>query len=61
MTAVTERFDLETYLARSVEKVVRDLVKAAAFHPTEAGFMAKYALASRRAARLRRQIGRAHV
>ena len=55
MTAVTERFDLETYLTDSVEKVVRDLVKAAAFHPVQAGFMAKYAMASRRAAKLRRQ------
>ena len=50
-----ESFDLETYLARSVEKVIADLVKAAAFHPGEAAFMAKYALASRRSAGRRRQ------
>ncbi len=59
MTAVTERFDLETYLAVSVEKVVKDLVKVSAFHPAEAAFMAKYALASRRAARRRRQAAEA--
>ena len=55
MTRGTEPFDLEDYLLVSVEKVVRDLVKAAAFHPAEARFMAKYALASRRAAEKRRQ------
>ena len=55
MTRGTEPFDLEDYLSVSVEKVVRDLVKAAAFHPAEARFMAKYALASRRAAEKRRQ------
>ena len=48
-------FDLEAYLSRSVEKVVKDLVKAAAFHPAEAAFMARYALASRRGAARRRQ------
>ena len=53
MTAVAERFDLETYLTESVERVVKDLVKSAAFHPAQARFMAKYALASRRAARRR--------
>ena len=47
-------FDLEAYLSSSVEKIVRDLVKAAAFHPSQAGFMARYALASRQAARRRR-------
>lgn len=55
VTAPAEPFDLEAYLSRSVEKVVRDLVKAAAFHPSQAKFMAKYALASRRAASLRNQ------
>ena len=54
-TAPAETFDLESYLSRSVEKVVKDLVKAAAFHPSQAKFMAKYALASRRAASLRKQ------
>ena len=46
-----------------MEKVVKDLVKVSAFHPAEAAFMAKYALASRRAAKRRRQAaeGGGHV
>ena len=51
-TAATT-WDLEEYLAASVEKIIRDMVKAAAFHPSEAQFMAKFALAGRRAARRR--------
>ena len=39
---------LERYLADGVEKIVRDLVRTAAFHPKQATFMARYALASRK-------------
>ncbi len=52
MSAV-QSFDLEGYLTRGVEHVVRDLIKASAFHPAESVFMAQYALASRRAAQRR--------
>ena len=46
-------FRLERYLAEGVEKIVRDLVRTAAFHPKQAAFMARYALASRRATAIR--------
>ena len=48
-------FKLERQLARDVEEIVRDLARAAAFHPKQAAFMARYALASRRSAALRRE------
>ncbi len=54
MTEV-QAFDLESYLAKGVENVVRELVRGAAFHPAESAFMARYALAGRKAARLRRE------
>ena len=47
-------FDLEKYLSTGVEKIVKQLVKAAAFHPQESIFMAKYARASKKASALRR-------
>ena len=48
-------FDLESYLASGVEKIVRDMVRTAAFHPAEARFMAGFALASRQAAGRRQE------
>ena len=48
-------FQLERYLAEGVEGIVKDLVRTAAFHPRQAAFMARYALASRRSAALRRE------
>jgi len=53
--AATQAFDLEAYLTRGVEKVVRDLIKSAVFHPAESAYMARYALASKKAARLRQE------
>ncbi len=50
---VTEAFDLERYLTRGVEEVVRDLVKTSLFHPGASRFMAQYALASKKAEKLR--------
>ena len=52
-------FDLEAYLAAGADRVIRDLVKAAAFHPAQAAYMAKFALAAKRAARLRKQAAEA--
>ena len=52
MPEMTE-FNLERYLTQGVEKVVRDLLRTAAFHPKEALFMARYAAASRQAAQRR--------
>ena len=48
-------FQLERYLAEGVEKIVKELVRTAAFHPKQAAFMARYALASRKATALRRE------
>ena len=48
-----EAFNLEAYLTRGVENVVKDLVKTAVFHPTEALFMARFAKASREASERR--------
>ena len=48
-----KEFDLERYLTAGVEDMVRDMLKAAVFHPAEAAFMAKFALESRRAAERR--------
>ncbi len=46
-------FDLESYLSKGVEDVVKELVRMSLFHPRESAFMARYAAASRRAAHLR--------
>ena len=54
MTPTT--FDLEQYLTRGVENVVRDLVRTAMFHPAESAFMARYALASRKASQRRQEL-----
>ena len=48
-------FQLERYLAEGVEKIVKELVRTAAFHPKQAAFMARYALSSRRSTALRRE------
>ena len=44
-----ETFNLEAYLSRGVENVVKDLIKTAVFHPAEALFMAQFARASKEA------------
>ena len=50
-----ESFQLESYLSKGVENIVKQLVKASLFHPQENIFMAKYAIASKKAAALRRE------
>ena len=50
---VSTAFDLESYLTRGVENVVRDLIRTSLFHPREAAFMAQYAAASRKASQRR--------
>ena len=42
-------FDLEGYLTAGVEDMVRDMVKTAVFHPAEAAFMGRFALAAKKA------------
>ena len=49
-----EKFDLQEYLTQGVDKIVRDAVRATLRNPRESAFMARYALASARAAQRRR-------
>lgn len=49
------RFDIEAYLAEGTAAIVADIVKATLFHPAASQFMARYALAARRAAEKRRE------
>lgn len=51
-----EAFNLEEYLAASVEKMVKSIVKTSLFCPKEEIFMAKYALASKAAAEKRKNM-----
>ena len=44
-----EQFDIQGYLARNVEKLVKDAVKATLRNPKESAFMAKFAIASSKA------------
>ncbi len=48
-------FVLEEYLTDSVEAIVREAMKASLHNPRESLFMARFALASRRATKLRRE------
>ena len=47
-------FDIQEYMARGVERVVSDAIKATLKNPRESIFMAKFAAASRVAAKKRR-------
>ncbi len=50
-----KEFNLEEYLSRSVEAIVKDALKASLFNPKESIFMAKFALSSKKAAKQRRK------
>ncbi|MBQ9648253.1 MAG: radical SAM protein [Oscillospiraceae bacterium] len=50
-----KNFDMETYLAEGTAAVVADIVRTSLFHPAEAKFMARYALAAKRAEQTRRR------
>ncbi len=50
-----EAFDLEQYLARGVEDIVKGILKASLSNPRESAFLARYALFSRRSAERRLQ------
>ena len=52
---MSANFNLERQLAEDVEAIVRYLARTAMFHPKQAAFMARYALASRRATALRHE------
>ena len=49
-----EPFDLQSYLAQGVEKIVSDILKATLRNPKESAFMLKFAAASRSASKKRK-------
>ena len=54
MSTVNEKFDIQAYMTRGVERVVSDAIKATLKDPRESIFMAKFAAASKAASRKRR-------
>lgn len=50
-----EKFDIQGYMTKGVERVVADAVKATFKNPKESAFMAKFAIASRNASKKRRR------
>ena len=55
---MSETFDIEDYLTRGVERVVKDAVKATLKNPRESVFMARFALASRSASTKRQELAK---
>ncbi len=53
MTTENKEFDLQAYLARGVEQVVTDAIKATLKDPKESSFMLRFAAASRTASKKR--------
>ena len=53
MTAENREFDLQAYLARGVEQVVTDAIRATLRDPKESAFLLRFAAASRAASRKR--------
>ena len=54
MKHIDENFDLQAYVTRGVENVVRDVLKATVKDPRESAFMLRFAAASKAASRKRR-------
>lgn len=52
---MAEAFNLEEYLTRGVEDIVKGILKASLHNPKGSAFLVRYALASRRAGELRRR------
>lgn len=48
-----EKFNIQQYLADGVEQVVKDALKATLKDPRESAFLAKFALASAKANKIR--------
>ncbi len=53
---MTEKFNLEEHIAKGVEKIVSDTLKASMKDPRESAFMLKFAAASRKATKIRRKL-----
>ena len=55
MNRIDENFDLQAYVTKGVENVVRDALKATGKDPRESAFMLRFAAASRNASKKRRE------
>ena len=55
MNELDEQFDIQNYLAHGVERVVRETARATLTNPKETLFLGKFALASKKASKLRKQ------
>ena len=53
MSRENKEFDLQAYLAKGVEQVVTDAIKATLRDPKESAFMLRFAAASRAASKKR--------
>ena len=53
---MAENFNLEEHIARGVEKIVSDTLKATLKDPRESAFMLKFAAASRKATKIRQKL-----
>ena len=51
-----EKFNLQEHIAKGVEKIVSDTLKATMKDPRESAFMLKFAAASRRATKIRQKL-----
>ena len=52
-------FDIQTYVTKGVERVISDSLKATAKNPRETAYLLKFATASRKASRIRKEAGKA--
>ena len=52
---MNQEFDIQAYMTHGVERVVGDIIKATFRNPRESAYMAKFALASRKASAKRRK------
>ncbi|SDI65338.1 Radical SAM superfamily enzyme, MoaA/NifB/PqqE/SkfB family [Pseudobutyrivibrio sp. 49] len=50
-----ENFDIQSYMTKGVERVVKDAVRATLKNPAESIFMAKFAMASKKASNVRKK------
>ena len=53
---MSEKFDLQEHIARGVERIVGDAIRATAKDPRQSAFMLRFAAASRRATNIRRRL-----
>ena len=54
-----DKFDIQAYMTRGVERIVADSLKATLRDPRESAFMVKFAAASRKAAKIRAEAEKA--